>query len=169
MPTAEDLSGFANLQTLDSDDLGKLARAGREVSFPAGYRVIQEGKPADRCWLIRSGRIRLDAHVSGRDDIVVQTLDAGDLLGWSWLVPPYRWHFGALTTEPVDAVEFDSATLTGLCEDDPRFGRDLILALFEALLDRLQATRARLADLYRDPVEFRVSAQLPGTAAAETP
>ncbi|MFI5719562.1 Crp/Fnr family transcriptional regulator [Nocardia sp. NPDC051750] len=169
MPTAEDLSGFASLAALDSDDLGTLARAGREVSFPAASRVIQEGQPADRCWLIRSGRIRLDARVNGRDDIVLQTLDSGDLLGWSWLVPPYRWHFGALTLEPVDAVEFDSVTLTRLCEDDPRFGRALILALFEALLVRLQATRARLVDLYRNPAESPFPNGLRDTSVDEPP
>ena len=86
-----------------------LADAGRDVSYPAGRTVITEGQPADRCWLIRRGQVRLDAFVPGRGDIVVQTLGGGDLLGWSWLVPPYRWHFGAHAVEPVLAVEFDSA------------------------------------------------------------
>lgn len=157
MSTADGLSGFARLATLGPDELRTLAGAGREVSFPAGHRLIVEGRPADRCWLIRDGRILLDAQVPGRRGVVIQSLGAGDLLGWSWLVPPYQWHFGALAAEPVEAVEFDSATLADLAEADPRFGRSLMLMLFEALLERLQATRARLLDLYRNPAETSTS------------
>ncbi|MEV6426407.1 cyclic nucleotide-binding domain-containing protein [Nocardia sp. NPDC051463] len=153
MPTVDDLSAFARLAALSKDERNTLARAGRDVSFPARHRVIQEGRPADRCWLIRHGRILLDAHVPGQGDVVLQTLDSGDVLGWSWLVPPYRWHFGAVTAEPVDAIEFDSAVLIRFGDADPRFGRALTLVLFEALLERLQATRARLLDLYRNPAE----------------
>ncbi|WP_084467203.1 Crp/Fnr family transcriptional regulator [Nocardia arthritidis] len=153
MPTGDELSEFGRLAALSKEELGTLAGAGRHVAFPAGYRVIEEGRPADRCWLIRHGRILLDARVPGRGDIVLQTLSGGDLLGWSWLVPPYRWHFGAMAAEPVEAVEFEAATLRKLADQDPRFGQALTLMLFEALLDRLQATRARLLDLYRNPAE----------------
>ncbi|WP_405182788.1 cyclic nucleotide-binding domain-containing protein [Nocardia sp. NBC_01377] len=153
MPTADELSVFTRLATLTPDELGTLAAAAHEVSFSAGHRLIEEGRPADRCWLIRSGLILLDAQVPGRGDVVIQTLGGGDLLGWSWLVPPYRWHFGAVAAEPVEAVEFDSAALTELVDADPRFGRALTLTLFEALLERLQSTRARLLDLYRNPAE----------------
>ncbi|WP_210745075.1 cyclic nucleotide-binding domain-containing protein [Nocardia flavorosea] len=153
MPAADDLSEFASLAALDRKELRALARVGREVTFPPGHRVIQEGQRADRCWLIRSGRIQLDARVDGHADITVQTLHGGDLLGWSWLIPPYRWHFGAVATERVTAVEFDTAALNRLSDDDPRFGRVLLLALAAVLVDRLQATRARLVDLYRNPAE----------------
>ncbi|MFR9749667.1 Crp/Fnr family transcriptional regulator [Nocardia sp. 004] len=153
MPTVDELAGFACLAALGRDELSILARAGRDVSFPAGHRVIAENQPAERCWLIRRGRILLQAQVPGQGEVVVQTLGDGDLLGWSWLVPPYRWHFGAVTAEPVDAIEFDSATLTEFADSDPRFGHALTRMLFEAMLERLQATRARLLDLYRNPAE----------------
>ncbi|MET7768320.1 cyclic nucleotide-binding domain-containing protein [Nocardia sp. NPDC005366] len=157
MSTAEELSGFARLAALGPDELSTLAAAGHEVSFPAGHRLIVEGRRADRCWMIREGRVLLDAQVPGRGGVVIQTLGSGDLLGWSWLVPPFQWHFGALAAEPVTAVEFDSAALADLVDADPRFGRALILMLFEALLERLQATRARLLDLYRNPAEASTS------------
>ncbi|MGW4740662.1 Crp/Fnr family transcriptional regulator [Nocardia xishanensis] len=153
MPTGDELSAFGRLAALSEDQLRTLARAGRDVAFPAGHRVIGEGLPADRCWLIRRGRILLDAQVPGRGGVVLQTLEGGDVLGWSWLVPPYRWHFGAVTAEPVEAIEFDARTLAELADRDPRFALALTLMLFEALLDRLQATRARLLDLYRNPAE----------------
>ncbi|MFF0610450.1 cyclic nucleotide-binding domain-containing protein [Nocardia tengchongensis] len=153
MVSAEELSAFAALAALDRAKLETLARAGHAVHYPAGQRLIVEGRRADRCWLISEGRVVLDAGVPGRGDVVVQTLGPGDLLGWSWLVPPYRWHFGAITAEPVRAIEFDSTRLTEFADADPSFGRALTLLLFEALLERLQATRARLLDLYRNPAE----------------
>ncbi|MFD7846827.1 Crp/Fnr family transcriptional regulator [Nocardia sp. NPDC059764] len=153
MTTAEELSAFAPLAALDRAHLDTLARAGHDVRYPPGRRLIVEGQRADRCWMICSGRVVLDAAVPGRGDVVVQTLGPGDLLGWSWAVPPYRWHFGAITTEPVQAIEFDSARLSEFADADPRFGHALTLLLFEVLAERLQATRARLLDLYRNPGE----------------
>ncbi|WP_218027134.1 Crp/Fnr family transcriptional regulator [Nocardia vaccinii] len=153
MTTVDELTEFAQLATLGRAELRVLARIGRDVSFPAGQRLITEGDSAQRCWLIRRGRIVLDAHVPGQGDVVVQTLGAGDVLGWSWLVPPYRWRSGARAAEPVEAIEFDTEVLTQFASADAEFGRALILMLFEALLDRMQATRARLLDMYRNPGE----------------
>ncbi|MGV9665277.1 cyclic nucleotide-binding domain-containing protein [Nocardia niigatensis] len=158
--SAEDLSAFPALAALDHAKLETLAQAGREVRYPAGQRLIAEGHRADRCWLIRSGYVVLDATVPGRGDVAIQTLGPGDLLGWSWLVPPYRWHFGAITAEPVHAIEFDSARLTEFADADPKFGQALTLLLFEALLERLQATRARLLNLYRNSGETCTTAPL---------
>ncbi|BDT91606.1 hypothetical protein IFM12275_15820 [Nocardia sputorum] len=166
MPTGDELSAFGRLAALSREELHTLAGAGRDVAFPAGHQVIAEGGQADRCWLIRRGRIVLDAQVPGRGAVVLQTLSGGDLLGWSWLVPPFRWHFGAVTAEPVEAIEFDARTLAELADQDPRFGRALALMLFEALLERLQATRARLLDLYRNPAES-CTAGLPRITAGQ--
>ncbi|QIS11343.1 Crp/Fnr family transcriptional regulator [Nocardia arthritidis] len=153
MTTAAELAEFAQLATLGPEELAVLAAAGHDVTYPTGHRLIVEGQRADRCWLIRDGAVLLDAQVPGRGDVVVQTLGSGDLLGWSWLVPPYRWHFGARTVDTVHAIEFDSATLAEFAESDPAFGHALTLMLFGAVLERLQATRARLLDLYRNPAE----------------
>ncbi|WP_433715869.1 Crp/Fnr family transcriptional regulator [Nocardia sp. CA-084685] len=162
MTAVDELSQFAQLASLTNAELAVLADAGRDVSFPAGRQLITEGQSADRCWLIRVGQVRLDAHVPGRGDIVVETLGSGDLLGWSWLIPPYRWHFGAHTVEPVLAIEFDSARLTELADLDPVFGRALNRMLLEVVLERLQATRARLLDLYRNPGDTFTPSPLSG-------
>ncbi|MGW4351882.1 cyclic nucleotide-binding domain-containing protein [Nocardia sp. NPDC004582] len=160
MVGVEELGEFATLAPLDHSALATLATAGRTVGYPAGQRLIVEGRRADRCWLIHTGHVVLDAHIPGRGETVVQTLGPGDLLGWSWLVPPYRWHFGAVTAEPVRAIEFDAARLTEFADADPAFGHALTLLLFEALLERLQATRARLLDLYRNTAETHAAATL---------
>lgn len=156
MTTVAELSAFAQLASLGQAELRVLAGIARDTSYSDGHRLITEGAAAHRCWLIRRGRVLLDTQVPGRGDIVVQTLGAGDVLGWPWLVPPYRWRFGACAAGPVEAIEFDARALTRFASADAEFGRALTLMLFEALLDRLQATRARLLDLYRNPGDARV-------------
>ncbi|WP_204249067.1 Crp/Fnr family transcriptional regulator [Nocardia arizonensis] len=159
MIAAAELARFAPLSELDAAHLATLARTASEVRYPGGHRLLVEGGRADRCWLIAQGQVVLDAHVPGRGEVVVQTLGPGDLLGWSWLVPPYRWQFGARTAEPVRAIEFDAATLTRFGDTDPEFGHALTRMLLTAVLDRLHATRARLLDLYAEPAELRVEAR----------
>ncbi|MGH3463271.1 MAG: Crp/Fnr family transcriptional regulator [Kribbellaceae bacterium] len=130
-------------------------RTAREVTYDDGARLFDEGGRADRCWLIRHGRVALDTTIPGQGRVVLQTLGPGDLLGWSWLVPPYRWHFGACAVGTVQATELDAEQLRALADRDPRVGYALARQLLVIMLDRLQATRARLLDLYRSPADGR--------------
>ncbi|MFB9905391.1 Crp/Fnr family transcriptional regulator [Allokutzneria oryzae] len=130
-----------------------LATTASEVDFAPGDRLFEEGQPARGCWLVLDGCVALDVTFPGRGEVLVQTLGAGDVLGWSWLVPPYRWYFGATATAPTSAIALDTDRLRALAENDPAFGYPLALRLFGGLLDRLQTTRARLLDLYRSARE----------------
>lgn len=147
-----DLPIFAQLSPAERT---LVARAARDVHYPVGRRLFSAGEPAHGCWIVHGGLVALDMPVPGRGDVVIQTLGAGDLLGWSWLVPPFQWHFGAITVEPVGAALLDTVQLRALAEQDPRFGHLLTLSLFESLLHRLQATRSRLLDLYGEAGEGR--------------
>ena len=147
----EALAGDPLFAGLSGTELGLIAAAARPVRLGARERLLREGDPARGCWLIHSGCVALDLAVPGRGQVVVQTLGRGDVLGWSWLVPPYRWQFGAVTVQPTTMTELDTAQLRDVAEQDLRFGYTLTLALFGALAHRLQATRARLLDLYRVP------------------
>jgi CRP-like cAMP-binding protein len=147
----EALTGHPLFAGLSGTELELIAPAARPVRLGARERLLREGDPARGCWLIHSGCIALDLAIPGRGQVVVQTLGRGDVLGWSWLVPPYRWQFGAVTVQPTTMTELDTEQLRALAEQDPRFGYTLMLALFESLAHRLQATRARLLDLYRIP------------------
>ena len=149
------VADFPVLARLTPGELDRLSAAARPVRFGARERVFSEGQQAEGCWLIHDGRVALDVFVPGRGLVVVQTLGAGDVLGWSWLVPPYRWHFGASATEPTTATLLDTAQLRALADVDPGFGYALSRTLFEMMLHRLQATRARLLDLYRSPGDER--------------
>ncbi|WP_063748976.1 cyclic nucleotide-binding domain-containing protein [Streptomyces sp. NRRL B-24484] len=116
--------------------------------FPADRRLFDEAGAADRFWLLRSGEVALDLHVPGRRPPVVETVGAGQLLGWSWLFPPYRWHLGARTLGPVSAWEFPAHRVRALCGAEPEFGLRLTLHCAAVIAERLQAARLRLVDLY---------------------
>ncbi|PJE95316.1 hypothetical protein CUT44_23780 [Streptomyces carminius] len=136
------------LSALPPEGRERLLELAREVAFPAGTRIFEEGRRADRFWVIRTGTVTLDLHVPGRRAAAVETLHPGDLLGWSWLFPPRTWHLGAETLSPVRAVEFDAARVRELCEADPVLGRAVFLRVAEIVGHRLQSARTRLLDLY---------------------
>ncbi|MFI0724145.1 cyclic nucleotide-binding domain-containing protein [Streptomyces sp. NPDC021224] len=118
-------------------------------TFPAGTRIFEEDAQARRFWVVRSGLVALDAQVPGRRPAVVETLGAGELLGWSWLFEPYRWHLGAEAREPVEALEFDAATVRRAIDEDPSFGLAVTRCVAAVAIGRrLRACRIRLLDLY---------------------
>lgn len=125
----------------------RMLAVAREVSWPQDTRVFEERGTADRFWVIRSGAITLDLRLSPSRSVTVETLGPGDLLGWSWMFPPYEWDFGAEALSPVRAYEFDGAEVRELCERDPRLGYALVRAVAEVLAQRLHAARSRLVDL----------------------
>ena len=147
------MTGTDVLGGLSPGEREVVLRTAREVTYDDGARLFDEGGRADRCWLIRQGRVALDTTIPGQGRVVLQTLGPGDLLGWSWLVPPYRWHFGARAVGIVQATELDAERLRSLADRDPRLGYALARQLLVIVLDRLQSTRARLLDLYRSPAD----------------
>ena len=151
MTATAELTRFPMFDRLTPDQLADVAQTTRQVYHPAGTQLFEEGQDASGCWLIGSGQVALATAVPGRGQVVVQTLGGGDVLGWSWLVPPHHWHFTATVTQDMTAVELDTPRLTVLADRDPALGYPLALGLFEILLTRLQNTRLRLLDLYGNP------------------
>ncbi|MFE9017608.1 cyclic nucleotide-binding domain-containing protein [Streptomyces sp. NPDC007808] len=126
----------------------RLLRIAREVSFPQGARLFDEGGHADRFWIIRTGTVELDTRVPGRRPAVIESLGHNELVGWSWLYPPYTWHLGAEAATPLRTYEFDATTVRSMCQADPDFGRSIARWVGEVVAHRLQAARGRLLDLY---------------------
>ncbi len=114
MTTPDELAGFALFDRLTPAQLAAVAGAAEPLLIPAGMRFFEEGQPAAGCWLIRGGQVALETLVTGRGQVVVHTLGAGDVLGWSWLVPPHRWQFTATASGPVTAVALDTTRLQEL-------------------------------------------------------
>ncbi|MEU5523019.1 cyclic nucleotide-binding domain-containing protein [Streptomyces sp. NPDC047860] len=139
------------LSALPPPQRERLMALAQEVSFPEDTHIFEPGGHADRFWVIRSGAVSLEQQVTEVHRVTVAQLGAGDLLGWSWLFPPYEWDFGAVAFSPVRAYEFDAAAVLRLCEEDPELGLMLVRKVAEILAHRLEATRGKLLDQYAIP------------------
>jgi len=135
---------------LDEAQLDLIAGCAQVAPFAAGERLFREGDPADTFFLVRRGRVALTTHVPARGEITIETLEPGEVVGWSWLFAPYRWHFDARAVEDVGTIAFDGACLRGKCDADPALGYELMRRFAQVMIGRLQATRTRLLDLYGD-------------------
>ena len=122
----------------------------RNVHWSAGSYVFRAGDPADALYVLRHGRVALEVHGPGRSH-VLDTVEGGDVVGWSWLVPPYRWFFDARATDEVSAVEIDGRCLREKCDADAELGYALMQRVVQVMYHRLQSARVRLLDLYGDP------------------
>ncbi|MEU8794318.1 cyclic nucleotide-binding domain-containing protein [Streptomyces sp. NPDC048643] len=136
------------LRALPVDDREQLMRLAREMSFPEGARLFEEGRRADRFWIIRTGTVALDLRVPGRRAAVIETLGHNELVGWSWLFAPHTFQLGAEAVSPVRAYEFDAEAVRGVCRADPDLGMAVAEWAGGIVAHRLQSTRTRLLDLY---------------------
>ncbi|MCY0939760.1 cyclic nucleotide-binding domain-containing protein [Streptomyces antarcticus] len=120
----------------------------RRVDVPGRTRAVKERWRADRFWIIENGTVDLDMHVPGHRAAVVDTLASGELLGWSWMVPPYIWHLGATATRPVRALEIDATAVRELCKENSAVGSAASIAVAAVTAQRLSSARTRILDLF---------------------
>lgn len=133
---------------LSNEHLEALAEHSMPTMFNANQFIFHEGDPANRFYLILEGHVALEAPIEEagfqKGMVPIQILGAGDVLGWSWLFPPYYWHFDARALAPVKAIFFYGTALRERCEKDHDFGYELMKRLSEIVINRLQATRRQL-------------------------
>ena len=149
MQTMEEVLGshpfFAGL---NADAMRLIAGCASNVHFAEGEFLFEEGHEADQFWVIRRGRVAMQMESPGQGAIVTDTMDEGEMVGWSWLVPPYRFFADGRAVTPVSATALDGACLRGKCEADPELGYQLLKRVTSVMYQRLQSTRIRLLDLY---------------------
>jgi CRP/FNR family cyclic AMP-dependent transcriptional regulator len=143
--TASLLARQRFLHGMRSDQLDALAATASEVMFPAGHRIFAEGGYTGSFWLIESGYVALDVQVPGESPAAIGTVGIGGLLGWSWLLPPYQWAFGAECVTEVRAIEFDAPAVRDRCAADSALGCELTRRLFQVVAGRLRGTMAALS------------------------
>jgi CRP-like cAMP-binding protein len=133
---------------LGARELETVAGCGRNVHFDAGARLFREGDAADTFYVVRHGSVAVETFVPARGAVMIETIESGEVVGWSWLFEPYRWHFDARALAPVRATGFDGACLRQKCADDSALGYELMTRFAQVLIERLQWTRLRLLDVY---------------------
>ncbi|MFH0795390.1 MAG: cyclic nucleotide-binding domain-containing protein [bacterium] len=132
----------------EAHDLDLIAGCATNVRFEAGQFICREGEEANQFYLLRQGKVAVEFFAPERGAISIQTLDEGDVLGWSWLVPPHEARFDARALTVTRAIALDGKCLRTKCEQDPRLGFAFLMQVAKVIEDRLQATRLQLLDLY---------------------
>ncbi len=135
---------------LDDAAFALVAGCATNAHYRPGEQLFREGDAADTFFVLRSGRVALEMRTP-TGAVVLDTAEQGEVVGWSWLVPPYRWTFDARALEETSVVAFDGACLRGKCQADPALGFDLLQRVVQVMSGRLHSARVRLLDLYGRP------------------
>lgn len=133
---------------LDDATLATIAGCARNVHLRENEFLIREGEAANTFYAVRSGRVSIELRGPTGKAVVIDSAQEGEIVGWSWLIPPNRWKFDARATTDVSAVAFDGACLRGKCEADPVLGYALLHRVAQVMDRRLESARVRLLDMY---------------------
>jgi len=136
--------GHPFLRGLSAEALRTLASNAMLVNYAASEQIFREGDPANRFYLIEQGQVALESVRGSGGKTLIQTIGPGDVLGWSWLFPPYVWQFDARALAPVEAIFFYGTRLREQCEQDHQLGYELMKRMAAVVIQRLQAARAQL-------------------------
>ncbi len=151
MPTPEEvLAGHPFFAGLSTEHLDRLASVARPVDVEANRFIFRDGQEATCFLVVYGGDISIELHVPGKGPRIIQTVHAGEVLGWSWLFAPHRWLFDARALNDVHAYCLDAPRLLEAVEDDHEFGFQMMRRFSKMLVDRLNATRMQVLDVYGD-------------------
>lgn len=149
----EDLSRILHshpfLQNLDEEYLKEIVGCASNVVFHEDQLIFREGDEAEKFYLVRTGKVALELNGRDKGKIRILTIGPGQILGWSWIVSPYRWHFDAHAIDEVRAIALDGECLRDKCEKDPTLGYEMLKRFSHILELRLNATRMQLLDVYK--------------------
>jgi len=136
------------LAGMTDEHIQLLAGCASNEVFKAGQFIIREGDPADKFYFIRHGRVVIETHVPSQEPVIIHTRSEGELFGWSWLIPPYKWHFDARAIELTRAISLDGKCLREKMRQDHDLGYEVMKRFAVIIAERLEATRLQLMDIY---------------------
>jgi CRP-like cAMP-binding protein len=136
------------LKGLEAKYVDLITGCASNVRFDAGQFIFREGEEAHQFYIIRGGKVALEIFSPGRGSIIIDTLESGEVLGWSWLVPPYQWRFDARASELTRAIALDGKCLRKKCEQYHDLGYELLKRFSDIMAQRLDATCLQLMDMY---------------------
>ena len=147
----QELAEHPFFHDMTPQEIQLLAGCGSHVRFEADTYLFREGEAADTFYILRAGSVALEATGAQHGALLVETIREGEVLGWSWLFPPYQWHFSGRALDPVRAIAVDGACLRGKCDNDHEFGYAMMKRFAAVIIERLQAARLQALDLYALP------------------
>jgi CRP/FNR family cyclic AMP-dependent transcriptional regulator len=133
---------------LDKDFIALMVSCASNVRFKAGTYILKEGDPANTFYLIREGKVAVEVLAPQHKPIIVATLSVGEILGWSWLLPPFQWKFHARAVDDIRAIALDGKCLRTKCEENHDLGYEVLKRFVQIMEQRLEATRLQLLDVY---------------------
>ncbi|MGB7436198.1 MAG: cyclic nucleotide-binding domain-containing protein [Candidatus Acidiferrum sp.] len=135
---------------LTAKQLKVIEGCAKNARFAEGKTIFVEGDPADAFYFIEEGSVSIELTMPDRPRSSVQTVGAGEILGWSWVAPPYHWHFNARALKAVKAIAFDARCLRGKLDEDHELGYELLRRFAEVIVQRLDATQVQLLKLTKE-------------------
>lgn len=132
------------LAGMNQTQLALLTDSAMAAQFKMGEVLLRQGEFANRFYLIESGSVALESRAVPDEPVIVDTITAGDLLGWSWMFPPYVWYFTARALEPTFALFFYGTILREYCERDHSLGFELLKRATAVMSRRMQRARDRM-------------------------
>jgi len=140
------LPTHAFFSELDDSFMKFLSDSATELKIKKGDVLFRQGERADKFYLLRNGQMSVQVPALMGPTLEIQTLGEDQMLGWSWLIPPYRWNFQARALEDSDLLEFDGSAILARCEEDPKFGYELLKRFATLMSERLDAARQKMMD-----------------------
>ena len=150
-PIEDYLSSHAFFHELDDRFLKILSNSSAVLEIKKGDILFHQGECADKFYLLRNGQVSVQVPALVGPTLEIQALSKDEILGWSWLIPPYRWHFQARAVEDSELLEFDGSAILVHCEEDPKFGYELLKRFAELMSERLDAARQKMMDQWDPP------------------
>ncbi|TLD41004.1 MAG: effector domain of the CAP family transcription factor [Candidatus Jettenia ecosi] len=144
----QSLSEHPFLKGLDPHHITFITGCASTIHFHDGQSIFREGEAANYFYIIRQGKVAIELFVPERGPIIIQTVGDGDVLGWSWLLPPHQWRFDARAVEPTDAIVLDGRRLRSKCEQDHDLGYELLKRFAAVIASRLESARLQILDVY---------------------
>ena len=138
------------LAGMNRTQLAVLMNCATAADFKARQTILREGEFADRYYLIETGKVALESIDNFGEPTAIETIGAGDLLGWSWMFPPYVWQFSARAIEPTTAIFFYGTILREFCEKDHSLGYELLKRISALMVKRLEAPRKQMLSVNVD-------------------
>ena len=138
------LAALPFFQGFSTEYVEFMAGCASNLVYEAGVEIAHEGEDANRFYIVREGKIAIECFLPGRGAITIETLGAGDVLGWSWLFPPYRTQFNSKALVTTRVIAMDGKCIRAKCDQDPVLGYQVMRRVLDIMQQRVEATRLQL-------------------------